>query len=702
MNGAGPDSKLMTRVLHALRDMKRRVEEAESRCKELDRRSEVAVVAVIADVAAQADKLSDLCRRDTAVFSTSDDPRLARIAAACAVSVVVRGGNAVYAAHLILDGIAHGQFSQVLLATAIGTSCEGILFKSMDRTIQDGDIVIATVTESAASAADGPANLVAAIHAACNGAKPVPIASHGISLLITGANRSVGTERILEIASEVLHLPLGDEIKPDVPLFEYGLDSLGAGEIRTKLQKETGLPLPITLMFEYSTVETVAAYLRELQPPAAKSEVPPASANGPYPLSRGQSALWAVHCLDPASPAYNLRFAVELDAQTSRELLAQAVRLILQKHPILRARVVETDGELKHIIDPVPADPLDLTESSEIASSSLKPFDLKRGRLARFSFQKKGHVLLIVCHHFVVDFVSMKVLLGELRACYQELAAGAIPAVTPEYDFFNYVQRERARSPEHQADLARRWKEALGENLPVLRPLQGRSRGLGMYRGGREYRSALTSNLSDRIATSAASMSATMYQFMFAAYALALMETVGQDDLVAGTTVSLRDAEAKQDAVGYFVNPLPVRYRMNRAAAWTQFFEAHQSRMVDVLRLRALPFASLVEHLSPRREAFVSPIFQTMFTWLADGDDPMEVTFPQHAPAGVTHDLVLMVRPAGSVLRCTWCYQEPLFTANEIEALAYRYEQLLDFITAHPDAQVQLDLADAEREQIVI
>ena len=60
-----------------------------------------------------------------------------------------------------------------------------------------------------------------------------------------------------------------DEIDPDLPLAEYGLDSVYALILCGDIEDTFGLVVEPTLAWDYPTVNAMAAYLRaELDPPA--------------------------------------------------------------------------------------------------------------------------------------------------------------------------------------------------------------------------------------------------------------------------------------------------------------------------------------------------------------------------------------------------------------------------------------------------
>lgn len=54
---------------------------------------------------------------------------------------------------------------------------------------------------------------------------------------------------------------LGPNVHTDEPLMSAGLDSLGAVELRHTLEGQLGLQLPPTLLFDYPTVDAIAAYI---------------------------------------------------------------------------------------------------------------------------------------------------------------------------------------------------------------------------------------------------------------------------------------------------------------------------------------------------------------------------------------------------------------------------------------------------------
>jgi acyl transferase domain-containing protein/acyl carrier protein len=81
--------------------------------------------------------------------------------------------------------------------------------------------------------------------------------------LPAAARRALVSERVKLEVARVLGLDPGQAIEEEVGLFEMGLDSLTAVELRNALQSAAATALPTTLLFKYSTVAALSRFLAE-------------------------------------------------------------------------------------------------------------------------------------------------------------------------------------------------------------------------------------------------------------------------------------------------------------------------------------------------------------------------------------------------------------------------------------------------------
>ncbi|MET0647636.1 MAG: MupA/Atu3671 family FMN-dependent luciferase-like monooxygenase [Pyrinomonadaceae bacterium] len=84
------------------------------------------------------------------------------------------------------------------------------------------------------------------------------------------------------LLAETLKLKSREPLTPRQGLFELGLDSILALQLKAKLELNLGRPFPATLFFTHPTVESLADYLSgELKPPADAAGPPPAASETP-------------------------------------------------------------------------------------------------------------------------------------------------------------------------------------------------------------------------------------------------------------------------------------------------------------------------------------------------------------------------------------------------------------------------------------
>lgn len=82
------------------------------------------------------------------------------------------------------------------------------------------------------------------------------------------------TMHLKRLVQQVLQIESADEVVADRGLFEMGMDSLMAVELKGHIEKDTGLSLPSTLIFNYPTIDDLTGFLLEQLSPKEQRPVP--------------------------------------------------------------------------------------------------------------------------------------------------------------------------------------------------------------------------------------------------------------------------------------------------------------------------------------------------------------------------------------------------------------------------------------------
>ncbi|MET0507245.1 MAG: beta-ketoacyl reductase, partial [Burkholderiaceae bacterium] len=122
----------------------------------------------------------------------------------------------------------------------------------------------------------------------------------------------------------VLGLDRGSPVALDTGLFDLGMDSLMAVELKRRLEQGVGLPLPSTLTFNYPNVRALAGFLDRSVRPTLPGAVEPGSGAGSSRAATSGGAA-AVALSAPAVEAERAAASLDadLDSLTEEELEAR-------------------------------------------------------------------------------------------------------------------------------------------------------------------------------------------------------------------------------------------------------------------------------------------------------------------------------------------------------------------------------------------
>ncbi|WP_017585751.1 non-ribosomal peptide synthetase [Nocardiopsis ganjiahuensis] len=518
--------------------------------------------------------------------------------------------------------------------------------------------------------------------------------------------------------------------------FRVGGDSVTAARMIARAADAFGTRLPVRAVFDHPTVAGLAPMLTAgaAEDTEGAPALVPVARDTALPLSAAQRRLWFLDRYEPGGSEYNSGFALRLHGPLDTRALTAALGALVHRHESLRTTFEEHDGlpvQVVHPADGTGPAAVDLTTTDLTGPDGRgaldplleefvqRPFDLARGPLLRWSLvtlASEEYVLALGIHHIVVDAWSLSVLTAELGALYGAAVRGArgggadgpggtsdtapadlaaragLPAARLQYADYAAWQGAHMESEAFEAELEYWRTELLGAeplDLPTDRPRPLVRRGRGAT-----HRFEVGPDTLAAVRTQEASGGLTLFMVLTAAVQVLLSRYTGQRDVTVGTVVSGREHTELEDVVGFFVNTIALRTRVDESLTGSEFLARVRETLLTAFEHGGVPFDAVVDaaevERDPSRPTLVQAVVALQNTpaqeWSIDGlevaDHPLR---RQHS----LFDLSVDFHESGDRLIGSVEYDTDLFDPATVDRFATHLCVLLDGLARTPGSPLR-------------
>ncbi|GLZ40296.1 non-ribosomal peptide synthetase [Actinokineospora sp. NBRC 105648] len=482
--------------------------------------------------------------------------------------------------------------------------------------------------------------------------------------------------------------------------FALGGDSILSIRLTARVRAELGVYLSPRAVFDHPTIAALADLVSDGT--QAGDLIPPVPRDGALRLSHGQQRLWFLHNLAPHSAEYNSSHTLRLVGELDVGVLAAALTAIAARHEVLRTTFADPGVPVIHPPAPIPLPVTDLTETDldrRLAAEEARPFDLRRGPVFRASLFRVGsqdHVLHLALHHIAADGWSMGVLSRELVA---HCTAAELPPLEVQYVDFAHWQH----SIDVDADLAY-WGAQLDGvaalELPADRPRPAVRTSAGAYE-----RFGVPVALATRLRTLAAQRDTTLFTVLLAATKVVLARYSGQDDIAVGTVVAGRGRAELEHLIGFFVNTVVVRSRVDETLPFADLLARVRATVLAAFDHAGAPFEQVVAAVDAPRDTRRTPLVQVLVVLQNTVENlpalpGLRVAEVEAVNPAAQFDLTVEFREHAGGLAVDLCYSTDLFDPATITALGDHLLGLLDGIASTQDTPLR-GLVPARRTTVV-
>src|SRR5262249_14995817 len=300
-----------------------------------------------------------------------------------------------------------------------------------------------------------------------------------------------------------------------------------------------------------------------------------------YELSSSQRRLWILGQLKEGSIAYNLPNAYVIEGTLDIAALRWSFEMLIKRHEVLRTVLKENEyGEVKQFIlspescafglechdlrhEPEP----EMAVKKLVRETFVKPFDFATGPLLRAGVFQVAHdkwIFTYVIHHIISDGWSMNIFREELSRLYNACLHGVTDPLKPlRIQYKDYAAWQQAQL-NGEALLRHKswWLKQFEGALPVLELSDSKARPALRTHVGSVVSGELDADLHDGINSLTQEQGATLFMGLLAAVNVLLYMYTHQEDIVIGTSVAGREHHELADQLGFYVNTLALRARL--------------------------------------------------------------------------------------------------------------------------------------------
>ncbi|KAF2175886.1 polyketide synthase PksB [Zopfia rhizophila CBS 207.26] len=345
------------------------------------------------------------------------------------------------------------------------------------------------------------------------------------------------------------------------------------------------------------------------------------------PMSFGQAGFWFLNEYIKKKKAFNMAVMLELTGPIRIKSLEDAVRVIGNRHEILRTRFFWSgEGDDRTPMQGIrPTSAMKLTTrrihyeaeaEAELQAVHNKTWDLISGdavRISLLSLSDQMHFLLLGMHHIFLDGYSFSIFFKDLEAAYN---MKTLPPLAPESQYRHFATQQRQMYENGGFnEMIEHYRKAFPADFKPIELLpfaQSATRQAMNNYSQYEATARIEAGIAAKVRQLARrNRSTSFHVYLSALQALLFGLLPGTDDIFIGIADANRLDKKFMGSMGFFLNLLPLHFRRREPGTTvSSIIQTARDTAYAALRHSQLPFDILLKKLNVPRSNSYTPIFQ--------------------------------------------------------------------------------------------
>lgn len=437
-----------------------------------------------------------------------------------------------------------------------------------------------------------------------------------------------------------------------------------------------------------------------------------------YGVSNEQLRIWATSQSGAESAAHNMSYTYDVYGDFDVDVFRKVLHDIVSRHEALRTSFsTNSKGEVIQIIsDEVKIDAAfeyvlggKYLTGAEIKytlkSFSQFVFDLSTAPLFRvllIRLSENEYILSTLMHHIIGDQTSNQIIIGEVMRLYDAYRHSRplqLNEIKVHYkDYTHWIRNKAANNkfkPEQDF-----WKTHL-ENV-FQQPKWYEYFG-GVDYAGAYYSKTFPDNLVSDIRNYCARSNRSLMTVVVAALGILINKISGQQDVIIGTPVNLRNHPDLIGQVGLYLNLLPVRVRINPKDHVEDILKETSKNQVKWMDYSFYPFDAIIEEFEKKSGFNLIDRIDLYLNFVNYDEESekiggVEFVYRDRESKTSKFPVCFYVTNYKKQISVRIEYQVSIFKPKEIEKLYERFCMCLGHIIKHADKQISaISLVDKDK-----
>ncbi|MFO0318858.1 MAG: amino acid adenylation domain-containing protein, partial [Neisseriaceae bacterium] len=501
--------------------------------------------------------------------------------------------------------------------------------------------------------------------------------------------------------------------------YSIGGHSLKAAQIVARIKHKLGVECLIKNIINNPTIPEQSNYIINIMFEQVKnrasnsSGVPTSNSsevinyplnNKNYPLSYQQRSLIFIDKIEKNNP-YMIPMLFKLSPNINMEFLKLSLVALLKHHEILRTLICnDSKGNsyqevLEFDINKLYFITVSLNNYEDIKKYITKEcnynFNFDNEYPIRFTAvldkETQTNYLIILVHHIAFDGWSTEVMLKNIQVYYDSYASGInveyIDNVALQYKDFALWQNKYLSNQDNYSKDSQYWNNKLFCYETTSLPVDHQRKGIFDYIGS-DLSIIIDYDVSQSLRKLSNQMGVSLYTILLSGFILTVRSFNNQDDIIVGTPFSNRTSIEYEQLIGFFVNTLPLRFKINESDSLITLIKSVQNEVVETHEHQQFPFEMIVKNLNLPPDLSQNPIFQLLFSLQSFGSDTtsqsssiMSICDLKQNFGRALFDLSVILDDSNDKITGIMNYASSLFNQSTIESFANTYLTLLKQIS---------------------